>query len=213
MAMTGYNPEEVRESINNSVNAYRAYNSAMNTGIQVQFVRPMENVWACEEAQRVFGEHKTAMDEIYRQFNDFFASLVSVMNAGGSRWAAATESSYTPTNYDVIPNAVDVSGIRVDINGVKGIDKQQADQIATCLPRIAQEATTALNNLSTAVNRCGFIGDDQQETLTNSINNIRTTTQQYIQDLTTKFRNNVNSTVEKYGETALTTKSSFEVQQ
>ena len=202
MAMTGYNPQEVATSINNAITAYKAYNSAMNTGMQIQFVKPMENIWACEQAQRVFEIYKGSMDELYNEFNKFFASLVSTMNEGGRDWAQSTESSYNNINYDVIPNAADVSGIKLDIAGVKGIDLAQANQTATCLPRLAQEATTALNNLSTAVNTCGFIGSNQQETLTASINEIRTKTQEWVSDLNRLFRENVNNTVENYGDTA-----------
>ena len=202
MAMTGYNPEEVRQSIGGAINAYKAYNGAMNAGMQIQFVKPMESVWYGEHAVRIFGIYKSSMDNLYTEFNKLFAYIVNVMNEGGKEWAKSTESVYNNINYDVIPNACDVSEIKLDIAGVKGIDIQRARQIITCFPRLTEEATGALNSLNNAINRCGFIGSNQQESLTSLVNEVSKKTQDFVTNLNRELNEYMNRTTEEYNQVA-----------
>lgn len=202
MAMTGYNPQQVSNSINQFKSAYKAYNDAMNTGLQNRFVKPMENIWGCEEAQNFFrNQYKPAIDALYNSVEKSLSSVVNAMNGAARDWARETESDFTPINHDQVPNAVNVDGIQADLNGVKGADLTEATATVAVLQNIKAEADGALDQANAAVSECGFIGGDQQAAISKTLQDIKKAVADLIESLNNATKNRLDDTVSRYGNT------------
>ena len=200
MAMTGYDPQKVSSSINAVKSAYRAYNDAMNTGIQTRFVKAMEGVWACEDAQNFFMQtYEPLVKGLYQRAETSLSSVVASMNDAASHWAATTQSEFSPVNHEQIADACDVSGIKLEINGVKGVDKDSASSIASQLANIRSEAESALTQAKQAVADSGFVGGSQQEQINNSLEEIRRNVGEVITTITENVKKAIDNTVENYG--------------
>lgn len=210
MAMTGYNPSQVSNSINQVKNAYKAYNDAMNTGLQNRFVKPMEDVWACEQAQSFFrNSYKPAVDQLYASVENSLASVVGTMNEAARNWAAETESDFSQINHEQIANAANVDGIKSDISGVKGIDLTSATSTVAQLQNIKAEAEAALDQARQAVAECGFVGGDQQANITASLNQIKSDANEFINTITSAIKTSIDSTVSSYGQLESRVSNSF----
>lgn len=214
MAMTGYNPQVVSNSINSVKNAYKAYNDAMNTGIQTRFVNAMESVWACEQAQNFFrNAYKPAIDELYNSVEASLASVVNTMNSAARDWAVSTESDFSPINHEQIPNASNVDGIKLDLSGVKGIDLEAANSTVAQLQAIKAEAETALEAAKSAVAECGFVGGDQQASIDASLAKIKTDGANFVEKITTAVKNAIDNTVSSYGQLEKNVSNAFTAKQ
>ena len=210
MAMTGYNPEVVRNSINQFETAYSHYNDAMNTGLQNNFVNEMANVWACEQAQSFFTKaYKPSIDALYNSVEASLASVVNTMNAAAREWAVRTESEFSPIAHTQIPNAANVDGIKVEIGGEKGIDLEVATSTVGKLASIKANAEAALDEAKNAVATCGFLGGEQQSSITNSLGKIKQDATKFIDDLTGGIKASIDNTVTAYGNLAAKNSDSF----
>ena len=200
MAMTGYNPTQVSSSINAVKSAYRAYNDAMNTGIQNRFVKPMESLWACEDAQNFFQQvYEPTIKALYAKAEASLASVVASMNDAAAHWAQETASEFSPINHEQIADATDVSGIKLEINGVKGVDRDAASSTASQLANIKNEAENALVQAKQAVANSGFVGGDQQAQIDSSLEEIKRNVSEAITTITEAVKKSIDTTVENYG--------------
>jgi len=215
MAMTGFNPSQVSNSINQVKNAYRAYMDAMNTGIQNRFVKPMESLWAAQNAYDFFNNnYKPAIDSLYNAVEASLSSVINVMNQEGRKWAetSGNASVFVASNHEQIPNASNVEGIQKEISGNIFIDEAQATSTAAVLPQLGSEAEAALNQAVQAVATCGFLGGDQQASLTASLNKIKTDAKNIVDSLVHGAETGIKNTVDIYNAQAASASSSMTAQ-
>ncbi|HIR49085.1 MAG TPA: hypothetical protein IAB35_03815 [Candidatus Faecimonas gallistercoris] len=200
--LTGFNPEEVSQSISSVIRAYEELIKALGDDMQTQFVGGMADKWACNQAKNFFNNaFKPAVDSLISNSNKIFESVVNAMNGGAQRWAADTESSYSPKAFNAINKTIDTSSIAENIGGVRGIDLASANSVSAKLPTIAESAKSALTATVQAVQNCGFIGGDQATNLSNSLNTIKNRIDSATREITTESKQAIDKTIEVYGDT------------
>lgn len=202
MGLTGFNPSEVQSSIRSVISAYNQLIAAIHDDMQNQFVKGMSDKWACKQAQDFFKEFKKTVDELITKSSTTFKSVVDAMNSAGKAWADNTKSSYTKTSFTEKTTKIDISSIKENINGVRGVDKEQADNVAAKLPIIAKSAATALDNAKRAVGTCGFVGGNQASSLQNSLETIKTNINKAVSDIATAAEKAIKTTSQNYSTTA-----------
>ena len=183
--MTGFNPEVVTQTINEIKNSYEETVNAFFDGMQNRFVNRMSEIWACNVAVDFFNEIvKPNVDDLINGrggdstnsgITMVFNSVVECMNGAAMQWAADTQSNYQNQSLSVITKSLDVSGIRENMNGIRGIDLQSAPSITSQFNEILGATTTALNKAVAAVRNSGFIGGTMQDGLITSLETIRKT--------------------------------------
>ena len=123
------------------------------------------------------------------------------MNSAAQAWAERTESSYATVSFARSNGKVNVDEIQENINGVRGVDEANANQVAsTSLQQVAQAASSALQQARSAVNECGFIGGAQAANLQNSLEAIRQKINEITTELSNQTKNAISSTVTAYGD-------------
>ena len=134
------------------------------------------------------------------------------MNSAASGWASQTDSSWSTKSFGGELKTVDVSAIKENINGVRGVDEAQANTTASKLSTIAQAAVTALSAAQSAVQNCGFVGRDQAQTLISSLGTIQTNISNATSQLTNATKTAISNTVDAYGTLATNVESAFTAQ-
>ncbi len=203
-SLTGFDPEVVNTSINSVKNAYNSLSKALGDDMQNDFIGGMSDKWACNDAQKFFNDaFKPAIDGLIKSSNTIFESVVNSMNTAAQRWAADTESTYTPVTFSPIEKTMDTSVILENIGGVRGIDLENTDSVLAKLPMIAEAAKTALEEAKQAVQSCGFLdyASSQSENLSSSLETIKNNIDSAVQSMTNDSKNAINNTLERYGNT------------
>lgn len=199
MALTGFNPTTVRTSMNSVQKAYNDLLKSLGTDMQTQFVNGMADKWACNNAQKFFTEgFKPAVDGLIKDSNKTFKSVIDAMNSGANAWAKQTGSEWSKISFSQIDKSMDVSGIKENINGVRGVDAASANTVAAKLPNIANEAKSALTAAENAVKDCGFIGGSTASNLVASLRKIKTNIDNATQKITEQSKKAINQTVTDY---------------
>lgn len=201
--MTGFDPSLVNSSINNVNSAYNELMRALINDTQSKFVNQMAMYWACNSAQKFFRDAlKPAVDEQSTSVTTIFESVVVAMNDAARAWANQTETSYSEVSFSPIATKIDITGIQENLNGVRGIDKENAKSVVSSLSVIQSSVETALDSAKNAVNSCGFVGDEQAETLNSSLNRIKTNISNTTKELTQAVNEAIENTVVTYGDLA-----------
>ena len=202
MALSGYNPEEVRNSINGVKNGYQELIAAIADNMQHQFVDKMATTWASSDAQIFFNESfKPVVDQLISESNRVFESVVNSMNSAALAWAQETNSPYAPNSFEIANRQMNVAAIMENIGGIRGIDLEQATAAASSLSTVADAANSALDKTCTAVQQCGFIGGNQSANLQGSLNQIRTNVSNAVREITAQVQQAINRTVQNYSNT------------
>ena len=175
MALTGFNPELVNQSVNGVKNAYDGLISQIGDRVQVEFVNGLADKWACREAQDFFNiRFKSVIDDLIRKINSTFQSVIETMNFAAQKWAMTTGAQYMNVPFNPRMVTLDTSGIMENINGVRGIDFNAASSVLNSLQVISSSISEYLQSAITAVNNSGFIGGSQEEQLIGSLTGIKT---------------------------------------
>lgn len=203
MALTGFDPSLVNSSISSIKSAYQSLMTQLATNMQNDFVGGMADKWACKQAQTFFQTNfKPVIDNLIKNADEVFRSIVDSMNSAAQSWAADTDTFYSTQSLSVLGKSIDVSSIQENIGGVRGIDLEQANSVASKLNSIASNASTALEAARNAVNSCGFIGRGQAEALQASLTTIKNNMNSSITDLSTSIKSAISDTVTVYSDTA-----------
>lgn len=201
MAMTGFDPSVVNQSIGAVNAAYENLMYALGDQMQNQFVGGLADKWACNSAVNFFNTaFKPAVDELLKSANMVFESVVSSMNSAAQAWAQQTESSYAAKPFSAITKTIDVSGIQENIGGIRGIDLDTATTVAGKLPAIASSATEALTKAQQAVQNCGFVGGNQAGNLIASLGVIKDKISNATETITTQTKSAIDTTIQQYGD-------------
>ena len=210
MAMQGFDPSIVKSSINNVQKAYDDLTKVICGDVQSQFVTPMGECWACNEAISFFGSFKSSIDSIIDNTDRVCRSIVESMNDAAKNWAATTNTSWGNVSFSQTSKKIDVSPIKENINGVRGVDDgKAADAVSKLTGSIKASADSALESLSNAVSNCGFIGGSQQASLTSAINTIKSNLNSAIVDVSSAANKGITATIENYGKLSQNVSNAF----
>ena len=176
----------------------------------IDFVAPKR--FSGKSKYNVFKSFTLAIDSIIQSSNSTFESVVSSMNSAGQSWASQTESSYSPQSFTPMSKTIDAGVIMENIGGVRGIDKEAAQGVASKLPSLASEANQALSNAQSAVQNSGFIGGSQQANLVDSLGQIKTKIDEIVNNITNETKTAVDQTVEAYGDLEGKVSQAFTIQ-
>ena len=202
--MTGFNPEEVNQTLSGINAAYSELIRAIGTDMQSKFVGGMAQKWACNQAIEFFRDaFQPTCETLISDTNVIFQSVVDSVNSAASSWAASTgttynNSSFTPNNFKY-----DISVVRENIGGVRGIDKAEAQSVVNGLQSIKAAADTALAKAKTAVtSHSAFIGDGQAETLSQALDKIKNNVNNALTEVVAAVDKAIQATIASYEDTA-----------
>lgn len=200
---TGFDPSVVSSSIGSVITAYNSLVQALGHDMQTRFVGGMSDKWACNEAITFFRDLvKPAVDQLLSSSDQVFNSVVASMNDAASNWAERTDSDFSPIPFSTQNVRLDVSPIVENIGGVRGIDYENANSVISQLSVIAQSADSALSSAKSAVDNCGFVGNNQAESLQASLGIIQSKISAAANEISTATTSALNATVASYGDLA-----------
>lgn len=202
MALTGFDPSLVQTSMNNVISAANDVMDVLCNKFQTNFVDKMAELWACSDAQNFFQNSvKPSMDDLTNDANNILISVIDSMRDAGNNWAVKTGASFSAPSYTSSRKALDVSAIKENINGVRGIDLSSANSVSSMLSIINGAAEGALSRAVTAVQTCGFIGGTSAANLLNSLNTIKTNINTTLTNCNASLKNAINNTIINYKDT------------
>ncbi len=205
----GWNPSEATASIKAVQSAYGDLMKVLIFDMQSQFVSPMGDYWACQEAVDFFGNFETAINSIIRGANKTCGSIISSMNSAASSWAQSQKETWASIYFAAVEGQISVDMIKTEINGDKGVDDTNASSTVGKLATLKSAADGHLTKLSSAVDNCGFLGGGQAEALKSSVNKIKSDLDKAIGELTDAANKGITATVEAYGSLATNVQNAF----
>ena len=201
----GFNPEEVRTSIEAVKTSYEHLMQAINKDVQNVFFQQMSEMWACVQAQEFFTALKEHMDNVINSSNSTFESIVAAMNSAARAWAAKTKyPSYQDIPITLDSSVLDASVIHENINNIRGIDSQNATTtVETCMGAITDGTESAVNEAKSAVETCGFLdyGNVQASELSSSVTSIGQAIKEVMDQTSGDVAKAIRETLESYGDT------------
>lgn len=200
--MTGYNEQEVIDATNGIKAGIESYFEATNTRLENDFVRPMENLWASEDAQSYFEAYDQAVRGQFESDLSSLNTIVDHFNSAASKYAAESGASYSPVSFDAPTCECDVSGIQIDIAGTRGINRTEAVETANVLNEIKEEAISALEEIRSSASASGFYGEAMahQEAIDASIESMKNSISNLTEEMYTSVDKAIQATADKYGE-------------
>lgn len=202
MALTGFDPEVVSTSIGNVNTAYESLMTAMHTNVNT-FVSDMGTMWACQKAIDFFATFKEVADSNLKGAFDTFQNVVDAMNSAARAWATSCDTAYSNKDFVAsVAQTIDVSPIKENIDGVRGIDVENTETKVSDLNTILTDVSTALGDAKTAVTTCGFVGGDQASSLSSSLDTIKSKLEDVVEQFKLDVETAIDDTVAAYGDTA-----------
>lgn len=210
MAFTGYDPNVVRTAITNIGNSYDALIDALVTKNQTNFVQAMGSVWASEQAKEFFSAYQTDIARLVLEVNKVYDSIANAMNSAAKTLASTSGSTWSNVDIVIKEPIIDLSSIKDNINGVKGIDLVNAtntlEQLETT---ILSAINSALESALTAISSSGFVGGDMESSLKSSITSIKTSIEAAFSQIKTAANTAINDTISKYSTDASNIATAF----
>ena len=200
--MTGYNEQEVIEATNGIKTGIENYFESTNTRLENDFVRKMENLWASEDARSYFESYNEAVRAQFQSDLESLHTIIEHFNSAASKYAAESGATYSPVGFDAPSCECDISGIQIDINGTRGINRTEAVETAQVLGEIKEEAVSALEEIRSAASSSGFYGEanSHQEAIDESIENMKNSISNLIEEMYSAVEKAIQVTADKYGD-------------
>ena len=203
MNLSGFDPQLVANSITAINNSYAELMQALKVRTQNEFVNEMASKWACHQAMEFFTvSFQPAMNQLLVGINTCFRSVIQAMNTAAQVWASKTGTSFAGGQFNEIIGTIDVSLIRENINGVRGIDVAATNPVVAKLNSIANDAQVALSHAKNAVNQSGFIDGTQAQSLVESLQLIENKVTNAMNNLSAQTINSINNTINEYADAA-----------
>lgn len=198
MALVGFNPEEVRLAIENISSSYNSLVNSLINKNQSDFVVGMSSIWACEQAQNFFNAYQKDIADLNRKIESVYLSIINSMNKAASVLAGTSGTEWSYVKFSPLISGLDISVIKDNINGVKGIDLANTPDVLSKLDTINSEISTALESTKTAVSSSGFIGGGMQEQLVSSISTIQNNVNQAFGQIKADVNTAIQATLDQY---------------
>ena len=143
------------------------------------------------------------------EVNKVYDSIASAVNSGAMTLASTSGSAWGNVEIAIKGASIDLSPIKEDINGVKGIDLANATTTLEQLDTILTDVTSALESTLTAISNSGFVGGDMESSLKSSITNIKTSIEAAFSQIKTAANTAINDTISKYSTDASNISTAF----
>jgi len=203
------NDTEISRALKDIKSVYENLYNILSIDVQRNFVDELANMWACNYAVEFFNNvFKPSFDKLLDNVNAAFANIVESIVSAGVAWAETNGGTFADQGLTLKTNKIDVSGIRENINGVRGINVN-AQTIANRLSTISSRAETELTNIINAAETSGFYGSSMPENLVSSLTQIKNEMADVIATLNNDVQQYVNKTAEEYRELATSTAKAF----
>ena len=201
---TGFNPEAARSTLTGVQAAYNEFIQAIGTSVQSKFIGGMSQRWACNSAIEYFRDtFKPSLEAVITDANTRFSKHFEELNDSATKWASQTGSTFNKVNFTPNNFKYDISVIRENINGVRGIDKADAMNVVRDLQPIKQAAEAALTKASNVIVQYhAFYGEGQDEALVNSINRIKSALNSAFEEQISNIDRFIQKTITDYEDTA-----------
>lgn len=212
MALTGVNLGQVRNAIAKVMGDSNSVVSAMHSATST-FVEPMSQAWASEQAVEFFKAYKEVADNIIKETVKVCKSVMDSMDSAASNWAALNGASYSKVNGNILEKEVDVSSIKNNIGGTRGIDVNVATDLAKQqLGAIRERIAGYFDDVVGVLNaNTGFLDDNNQQTsaLVSSVTSIGENIGNALLNLENQANTKINETVEAHGTFVSSVSSAF----
>lgn len=208
--MIGFDPDAVRMALNKIQNIYNEMVSSFVNHTNT-FMSNMSYSWACPEAVNYF------RNIFCPEFNSYLIGIDSsvenifnTINYAARSWSETSGLSYPGVSFNRFPhNSFDASNMRESINGTVGIDGNACTSHLDILNKINNMINANLNGIIDVLRNATFVGNGQQTSLVQSVNNIKNRINESFSDLVVEIKGQINSTINKYNLTAKNVASTF----
>ena len=206
----GTNFEEITACLQTIQTSINEFDECIPGRVQKDVIEPMSSDWADERAVRVFGIFGDTMNELLTNVHNVFNSIGQSINSAATAWASSHEASFSRVDLNVPDSKLDVSPIKTDINGDRGVIIESAQSSISKLTQISASALGDLENIARAAASSGFLGGGQGEQLKATLDNIKTKINSAINEIYTTAMDEMQKTWEEYGQVGQQVKSAFE---
>lgn len=171
--------------------------------MQKNFVDPMSENWACKEAQDFFANFKEKDEQLANRVNTRLHEFYETVSDAARIWAEKT-GGYAGIgwNNDGFVPKIDISNIKEQYNGVRGINMKNVPEIMQALTTIADKTRDDMRQVREITERVPFLGGDQQEKLIVLIEAITMEISDYVTFFISTAQAVIKDTLNKYGDTA-----------
>lgn len=167
----------------------------------------LSRAWACPSAVQAINKYKTEMMALLQNVLDNLVSIADHITLAYEKWCNVTGCQFhypgdclewfgnlkQKFNYEPYEN----------INGVMGVDADQAKLYVDYLSKnYAERLYNGLDNVVKIINECGFIGLNQQQSLSQSVMAIKLSVSTKIGIYVLDFVKLIEKTVSEYRDTA-----------
>jgi hypothetical protein len=199
--MSGFSEEQIQLSLRKLQESYDSLYAAMCTQFQNEFVAPVSESWACQEAQQFFTSVETVMNAIYKDTTAVFSNICQTIDNAAMNWAVNTRSNYNRTEFVGQTTMLDVSAVQENIDGYRGADERDLEDSIQALQKINSEVDSNLDIAVNAVADCGLSDQygEQQAALDSSLRKIKQQIDSTMDEIINVFKNAINATITKYG--------------
>ena len=169
---------------------------------QSKFVQPLSTMWACKDAQDFGMILDSSISRLLSDINNAFVDFFGVIDQAGRAWASSFQTTYVAINFQPRVFKLDVSLFRENMNGIRGIDRDQALTVVSNLSEIKMEVTNALNkSRNVIVSNPNFFGSSTNY-LVQAMANIENRINAAVEEILVAIQNAINATIEHYENTA-----------
>lgn len=216
----GFEPEVVVEAYRNVSDAYDRLQEAYYSKMQSSFIDAMADKWASPKAQEFFFKGsdgttvKAVMEDLITRTQSTFETVFGAIDSAAKKWSLDTGALYSNAKAGALQlvssKQLNFDVILADIQGKVGVDKESAVSTAQSgLTNVKTDIVSALQSAVDAVNRSGFIGGDQQESLIESLKTIADSVEKNFEELENGCVNAISATVDLHGQIASAVANAF----
>ncbi len=198
VGLTGFNPDEVAQSIKKMNATYVELCNLYNKGFK-SFLEEISKLWACHEAQTYFrNEFKPVVDNLRDTIELQFNNIINIMNNSAKAWAEASHETFNQEPFPgKLMKVIDVSVIQASLNGNVGISIDLAVQTVKGFQSSMNSQFNAILNKCVLISS-GFLGGKQQETLNNKLSLVQKEISKDVANITQDISNMIRETADKY---------------
>ena len=208
----GYVEQDVRDAIGKYEEGLESFSKALYAGLQSDFVEPMSQNWASTQAQKFFtGPYKTSIEELYKSVEESLASVTAALNSAADKLARAGEDTWTEIAHTPTKNPMDVSVVKENLNGKRGVALASTTSTLEHLATIHSSTSQTLDGLTNALSNSGFkdAAGEQQAAINRSMSDIKNDVLDFVNSINTSIKSYLDETVRLYGDLVSSNVESF----
>ena len=197
------NVERLQRILNNK---YKQFINQFNTTLKISFIEPIGRAWASQDAvdylNQEFSDNVNRLVDVIGQMYEYSFGIIEKARWA---WSSTTNTDIISCPFEKIALSLDVSCIKENINGVRGIDKQDVMNCVSNLKEMMGSITAdCLDFVNKEVSDIGFY--DYNDVVAQIFRDRMRSTEKMASTLIHSFEiginNKINNTVQVYGDVA-----------